>query len=489
MTVPLEIEAQIKALIYQERWPVGTVARMLHVHHDVVERICDADGRPRPAPRAAKPRQIDPYIGFIQRQLALYPDLVSTRIYDMVKERGYEGSPRRVRAAVAELRPRRPRVPALHVELLAGEQSQIDWAHLGKHLVDGATRDVWLFVQVLSWSRALYAEVVLDLTCAGLLRSLVRAAQWFQGTTRHWLFDNAKSVVLDRGAHGVRFHPDLLDLASSLHVQLQVCTPRRANEKGRVERAIRFLRERHFSGRTFVDRAQANAELLRFLGTTSLARPHMEDKDKTVGDLLAIERARLVPLPQPLPSTTIPRVAKTNGYGFVIFETNEYAAPGAERAEAIEVWADDDTVRLVRGTESIAEYPRWYGRNRRFGADKLDRVDAALRGDRPGRSGRRRLIATSPLMVSLLEAWLDEGRNVGSQVARALKILDLYGATAFSAAVDLLARSHSTDLAALERLCEQQRRAAGSRPPSTLRFGAHVQDRDVRMPGLEDYDE
>lgn len=122
-------------------------------------------------------------------------------------------------------------------------------------------------------------------------------------TTRHWLFDNAKSVVLDRGAHCVRFHSDLLELASSLHVQLQVCTSRRANEKGRVERAIRFLRERHLGGRTFVSRAQANADLLRFLSSTSLERTHMEDKTKTVGDMLAIERGRLVALPETLPST------------------------------------------------------------------------------------------------------------------------------------------------------------------------------------------
>jgi|688.fasta_scaffold127241_2 transposase len=489
MTIPQELEVKIKALVFEERWPIGTVARTLGIHHSVVRRVCAADGRTQPRVGRPRPRQLDAYLHFIREQLERYPDLVSTRIFDMLRQRGYQGSERRVRAVVAELRPRRGKERALHVEVLPGEQSQVDWAYLGTHLVDGAPREVWLFVEVLSWSRAIYAEVVLDLTCAGLLRSLLRAAQWFRGTTRHWLFDNPKTVVLDRGVAGVRFNPDLLELASALHVQIQVCTPRRANEKGRVERAIRYLRERHFAARPFVNRAQANAELRRFLETTALDRPHMEDREKTVRDLLVVERDRLLALPDELPNTTIPRVAKTNPYGYVVFETNEYAAPGALRGETVELWVDDETVRLARGGTCIAEYPRWFGRRRRIGADRLDRVDAALRKDRSGRSGRQRLIGVTPLIIPVMEAWLDEGRNVGSQVSRALRILDLYGDAAFRAGVEELSRAGTNDLGALERLCGQHARPTGRSSPVALRFAAHVQDREVQMPALESYDE
>ena len=103
----------------------------------------------------------------------------------------------------------------LRVEPLIGEQAQVDWAHVGQVPVAGGQRALWLFVQVLSWSRAMWGEFVLDLGAHSLARSLVRAAGYFGGTPRQWLFDNPKSVVLERHAEAVRFHPVLLEVAGS----------------------------------------------------------------------------------------------------------------------------------------------------------------------------------------------------------------------------------------------------------------------------------
>ena len=88
----------------------------------------------------------------------------------------------------------------------------------------------------LSWSRAFWGEPVLDLGRASLRRSLVRAADYFGGVTRQWLFDNPKTVVIERDGDRVRFHPELLELASHYHVEPRVCVPRKPNQKGRVER-------------------------------------------------------------------------------------------------------------------------------------------------------------------------------------------------------------------------------------------------------------
>ncbi len=53
-----------------------------------------------------------------------------------------------------------------------------------------------VFVMVLSYSRALWAELVFDLSIHSLRRSLIRAADHFGGCPRTWLFDNPKTVVL-----------------------------------------------------------------------------------------------------------------------------------------------------------------------------------------------------------------------------------------------------------------------------------------------------
>ena len=84
-------------------------------------------------PKNAEPRQtlLDPYAPFVVDVLERYPRLVSTRLYDMLLDRGYVGSLRTLRRFVAEHRPRRPRRAFVRLETLAGEQSQIDWAHVG----------------------------------------------------------------------------------------------------------------------------------------------------------------------------------------------------------------------------------------------------------------------------------------------------------------------------------------------------------------------
>jgi len=98
------------------------------------------------------------------------------------------------------------------LEALLAEQSQIDWGYIGKLRFPGGTRQLWVFVIVLAYSRAMWAELVLDLSASSLRRSLVRAAAYFGGVTRQWLFDNPKTVVLERHGDAVRFHPDLLEL-------------------------------------------------------------------------------------------------------------------------------------------------------------------------------------------------------------------------------------------------------------------------------------
>jgi len=104
---------------------------------------------------------------------------VGTRVFDMVCARGYTGSLRGLRRYLRKARP----VPRCEVFLrlvaLIGEQSQIDWAHVGYLDVPGGRRPLYVFVIVLAYSRKCWAELVLDLSAYSLRRSLERAAVYF----------------------------------------------------------------------------------------------------------------------------------------------------------------------------------------------------------------------------------------------------------------------------------------------------------------------
>jgi transposase len=487
MTVTAETDAEIRRLHYAEHWKVGTIASQLAVHEDVVRRVLGLLDRARCAPRP-RPRLVDPYADFIGETLSRYPRLRATRLWDMVKARGYAGSVRTLRNHVADVRPRPRHEVYLRTDPLVGEQAQIDWAYVGDVEVPGGRRPLWLFVVVLAWSRALWGEFVLDLTVHSLLRSLARAATHFGGNCRQWLFDNPKTVVLERHGDAVRFHPLLLDLSGRFHVQLRVCAPRKANQKGRVERAIRYLRDRFLGGRQIVGVEQGNRALDVFRDEIAAPRPHPTQHGRTVRECSVEEQGKLLPLPDPLPSTDLVTSADADKTAFIRFDRNSYSVPGAYAQRTLTLVADDRIVRFLDGGAVVARHVRCWGRRQIIELhEHREEILVQKRGARQAK-GRDRLRAGVPDIDSLFARWVEAGRNVGNMTARTLKLLDLYGETLLADAVTEVLGRGVSDPGAVAQVCEQRRRAASRPVPLDVALGDHVPDRDVIPHDLETYD-
>ena len=132
----------------------------------------------------------------------------------MVKARGYTGGPDHFRHRIAQLRPRRVREAYLRLRTLPGEQAQVDWAHFGKITIGRAERPLMAFVLVLSYSRYPFVRFYLNASLANLIRGHVEAFDVLGGGVRKILYDNMRSVVLERRADAIRFHPTVLALAA-----------------------------------------------------------------------------------------------------------------------------------------------------------------------------------------------------------------------------------------------------------------------------------
>ena len=487
MTTTPEREAEIIRLYFAEHWRVGTIATQLGVHPDVVRRVLGlGDLRARGAPR---PTLVAPYSAFIAETLARYPRLCATRLHDMLVPRGYTGAVRTLRQYVVTVRPKPRRAIYLRTEPLPGEQAQIDWAYVGKIAVPGGERALWLFVLVLSHSRALWGEFVLDLTVYSLTRSLVRAARALGGVTRQWLFDNPKVVVLERRGDAVRFHPVLLELCGRLRVQPRLCAVARPEHKGKVERAIRYLRDRFLAGRTITGVAEGNTQLVRFLAEIAEPRPHPVLAPQTVAEVLAAERPRLLALPDPLPDTDRVEPANIDSQAFVRFDTNKYSIPTDHADRALTLVADDVTVRVLDGGTCVAEHPRDYGKRRVL---ELPQHRAALVAERRAArdlKGRDRLRAVAPAFGGLLQRWALTGPSLAIQVTRAIKLLDLYGDEVFAAAVAEIDARGLRDTGALAVACDRLRKERHRPVPVDIELPAHADDRDVVPHDLETYDD
>ena len=489
MTIDLATEHEIRRLRHVENWKPGTIVAELGVHSSVVKRVLDP-GACHGLALAPRPSLVDPYEAFIDETLKCHPRLRATRLFDMIRMRGYEGGVAILRRHVAEVRPVPRGEVYLRTERLIGEQAQVDWAHVGSLAVTGGTRPLWVFVMVLAYSRAMWAELVFNLTVESLRRSLVRAASFFGGVTRQWLFDCPKTVVLERHGDAVRYHPELLEIAGALRVQPRLCRPRRPTDKGGVERANRYLKDRFFPARTITSIEDGNRQLLDFLRDIANVRPHPRFRDRSVAEVFAEEKERLVALPATLPETDLVVPVNVDTTAFVRFGTNDYSVPPryARGRGTLTLVAGDRQVRMLDGEDVVAKHERSWGKHQRI--EDPEHRRELLEQKRAGRipKTRDRLLTQVDRIGELYMRWVDLGRNVGLMTARTGKLLQLYGAEVLAAAVaEVLARGLH-DPGALAIHCEQARRAAGAPMPMTLELGAHVPDCDVTPHDLGQYD-
>jgi transposase len=475
--------AEIRRLFFAEHWKVGTIAGSLGLHPDTVRRALDTDGfnRSRGLRAAAL---TDPYCDFIRQTLETYPRLRATRIFQMIRGRGYAGSLVQLRRVVARLRPARREV-FLDLRTFAGEQAQVDWAHFGEVRVGCARRKLSCFVLVLSWSRALYLEFFFDQTLENFLRGHVRAFHDLGGVPRVLLYDNLRSAVLERRGDAVHFNPRLLELCAHYHFEPRPCRPARGNEKGRVERAIRYVRDSFFAARSFTHLADFNRQARAWRDEIAHGRRWREDDSRTVAEALVEERPVLLPLPAHAFETDVVRTVSAEKTIYIRFDLNDYSVPPAAVGRALTLVASVTTVRLLDGANELVRHRRSYDRHEKI-TDPAH-VEALLADKRRacGHTPSSRLIGAVPEVEALLEAVCRRGEAVGRQTTQLSHLLDDYGATELRQAVREALERDSPRASSVAYILARRHRRARQRPPLPVSLTRRPDLADLHVPSAD----
>jgi transposase len=489
MTIAPDLVAQILRLHTVEKWRVGTIARQLHVHRDVVRRVLAGDNSPvHTSP--LRPSRIDPYRPFLLITLERFPTLTAARLHAMVVERGYVGAPSHFRHLVAAMRPRPSAEAYLRLRTLPGEQAQVDWGHFGHLQIGRARRPLMAFVMVLSQSRQIFLRFFLDARMDAFLRGHVEAFAAFGGAARVVLYDNLKSAVLERQGDAIRFNPELLGLASHYRFEPRPVAVARGNEKGRVERAIRYVRDSFFAARTFTDLADLNAQARAWAAATAADRRWPQDSALSVRQAFEAERGCLLALPRrefALGERVAVKVGKTP---YVRFDLNDYSVPHTQVRRTLTVLADEQWVRILDGAMELARHARCWDRGQQIEIEA--HVQRLVDHKRAARAHRAcdRLAQAAPASATLLERAGARGDNLGSITAALMRLLQRWGAAALQAAITEALERGVPHPNAVRLALERAREAAGDPPPIALVLPEHVARRDapVRSHDLGSYD-
>jgi transposase len=489
MVIPSDREAQILRYHHVEKWPIGTIARQLHVHHSVVRRVLAQAGLPRGG-GSPRPSRLEPFLPFILQTLEKFPTLAASRLYAMVCERGWRGSPHHFRHLIACHRPRRPAEAYLRLRTLPGEQAQVDWAHFGHLQIGRARRPLMAFVMVLSFSRRIFLRFCLDARMENFLRGHVEAFSAWDGVPRVLLYDNLKSAVLERQGDAIRFHPALLGFAGHYRYEPRPVAVARGNEKGRVERAIRYVRDAFFAARDFRDLDDLNAQAEAWCRGPAAERRCPEQPGRSVAEVFAEEARHLLTLPDvtpPLSERVVVRVGKTP---YVRFDGNDYSIPHTHVGRSLTAFADPQEVRVVDGAELLARHRRSYDKGAQIeDPAHLEALVAHKRGARQHRATDHLAYAV-PASQDLLRRAAERGDNLGSITAALLRLLETHSAAELQEAI-LEALGRGVPHPNAVRLALSRRREARGQPPTVAPvLPEHLRARDVpvRQHALDSYD-
>lgn len=490
MALTPETEAEILRRHFADHWPAGTIATQLKLHRDSVVRVLTQAGLPT-LNRIERPSAIDPYLPFIRETLTQFPRLRASRLYRMVKDRGYPGKPDHFRHLIARHRPRPKAEAYLRLATLPGEQCQIDWGHFGHLEIGQAKRPLMAFVAVLSWSREIFLRFYLGAHMENFLRGHVDAFTAWGGVPRVALYDNLKSAVLERQGSVIRFNPTLLALAGHYRFDPRPVAVARGNQKGRVERAIRYIRDAFFAGRGFNGIDDLNAQATAWTSGPARERRCPEDESLTVGAAFAQEQARLLDLPGDTFPTDEVKAVSAGKTPYVRFDLNDYSIPHDCVSRTLTVVANLGSVRILAGQAVIATHPRSFDRGQQV--ELPEHIESLVEHKRAAHAhrGTDQLINLIPASRALLTQATERGEPLGRTVRALSELLDAYGVTELTAAIaEAMARDvpHPN---AVRLALERRRQIREEPPPVAVALPEHVKRRDVpvRPHALDGYDQ
>jgi hypothetical protein len=297
--------------------------------------------------------------------------------------------------------------------------------------------------------------------------------------------------VLERHGDAIRFHPRLLELCAHYHYAARPCQVRAGNQKGRVERVIRYIRESFFAARPFTTLEELNRQAIAWRDREAHGRIWPGGDRRTVAEVFAEEQPRLLPLPLHRFDSEWLVPVRSGKTIYVRFDLNDYSIPPSAVGRQLTLAASESTIRILDGNQEIARHRRSYDRRQLVldppHQEELLKEKRKAFGSTPG----SRLSQAVPESIALLESAFARGESAGRQTTELLNLLDLYGARELRAAICEALERKTPRASSVAFILNQRRRSNKKRTPLPVDLSRHpeLENLSVTPHDLETYDD
>lgn len=394
-------------------------------------------GEPKPAiPPAGvcgRKSQCQAHRALIEQKLA--GGLSAQRIYqDLRAEAGFSGAYDAVKRFVRRVTQSHPR-RFERMECAPGEEAQVDFGK-GAPVVDGEgrRRGTHVFRFVLSHSRKAYSEATTRQTTEIFIRCIENAFRYFGGVPKTVVIDNLRAAVTQADWYDPELNPKIEAFCRHYNTVILPTRPYHPHHKGKVERAVAYVKNNALKMRGFESLAAQNAFLLDWEAQIADQRIHGTTRQQVAKRFEEQERPALQPLPPMIFPCYQEARRAVHRDSYVEIQRAYYEVP--EEYIGREVWVRWDS-HLVRAFNQRGEQIALHAR--------LDPGQfTAPRGERRSRAqGGRNYV-------------LNEARLIGPHSGTwAEAMIKQRGPIGFRAIYGLLALSRAHPIKVIEAACER----------------------------------
>jgi len=478
------IYCQIRALRQQEKLRVGQIARQLQLHRDTVRHWLKHEYHQ--ARRSGRRSKLDVHKPLIKGWLE-HHDLSAQQVLQRLQAQGVQAGYTIVREYVRLVRPK-PLKAFLSLHFAPGECLQVDWGSCGMISIGSTRRRLSFFVAVLCYSRMLYVEFTLGQSQEQFLRCHENAFRFFQGVPARVMVDNCKTAVLSHPfGQPAQFNPRYLDFANHYGFEIRACGVRQAHEKGRVENAVKFIKQNFLRGLELPPFAALNPAAAHWLETIANVRVHGQTH-KTPLELFQEEKPRLKPISAlPYDVATV-RTLPVNSRFRVIFETNRYSAPAHLAGTSVVAKIYPDRLAFYHQDQCVAEHVRSYERHRDF--EHPDHARPLLEQRLKARDQQllHRFLSLCPQAPDYYQQLQDRRLNARHHIQKILALLEIYGTEKLVRALQDAHEYKAYSCEYIANILEQRARALPEPGALHLTRASDLLELDLPQPDLSVYD-
>lgn len=484
MAIDKDTRGYIRYLHLKQAYSIKKISEITGVARKTIRGILQGK---QPCQKRKTTSKLDAFKQQIQTMLQEKPGISTALILDKIRRAGYDGGRSILYIYVAQTR-KTPKQAYIPLVTLPGEQAQVDWGHCGTICCGQHHRKLYVFCMTLSYSRYLYIEFTVSMDMDTFLACHVHAFHYFDGVPKTILYDNLKSVVLHRVANEITFNARHFDFALHYGFSPKVCNVARANEKGKVERIIAYIKGNFLPRGPYENFDHIKAESKNWLNMVANKRLHSVTRKAPLASFLNEEKQHLTKLPAITYDCYSPLTVAVNKQCLIQFQTNRYSAPYEYANTTVTLKATINQINIYSNNQLIATHRRCYDKFQLIKNE--DHYKGLLEKKRKAQvhvmiSRFEKLCAESKDYLSGL---MKHQKNVHYHVKKIFELATLFGKTAVSGAI-AKALTHEAFHWEYVKNIILEKNLIHYQSPLLSQHGKEIMELDVDVPDLSKYDE